>query len=818
MKMLIVAALFAPLAAIAQTYPSPTFNSITLQNPLTPANGGTGATTSTGTGSVVLSNSPSLASPTITGSLTATGLVTLPSLAAQAANTVIANATGSSASPTAFTMPNCSASNTALQWASGSGFACNTGIVPSSGGNYTGALGISASNAHFNINDTSGTGSAYIVYLNNSSTAWRLLSNSSTGNFSLDRYVSGSFADSPIQVAGATGAMTLPDAVTVNGTLAANNSLSVGATRTSSTGIEIGGTAGTASSAYSDFHSSGNNIDYDSRIIASGGSATVGQGSLQYIAGGGHTFSGGVTFNSGVTMGSTLAVGGAISGAGFSNYLASPPAIGGTAANTGAFTTLTASTPAAGTNSTRVATTAFVAGHSPCPSILDNGGDNTGTNDNTTAFATTAALGPSGQACVYFPPGTYAFSGAVTYTMPTNSASITIKGAGQDVSKLVWAAGGGMKINFITDANSVHIRDLTFATGTTNTGNAIYLNQTAANTSYSTNTIPSDISYVTVRGNDGYQQTDYWANAVNVFGISNVNFISDTFIGASAEHGVGILLAGDVNRVPVQFNIIGGIFSGLQYGLYYGAYTQGVSVTASNFTNDGEGIHATGAGLDQLTVIASQFNAASVGINLTSALLQTMIYGNLFLLQTSSNGIYLNPSSSTVISSNTFAPNPGATSTTGITFNSYDALSSIVTGNQFSQITTGINLASGSKQVTATANAYNSVTSPVVDAGTGNQAYYVLGTTGYEWTGVGELHQWGTAVVTTDASGNFTIALPKTFPTAVHRCMVTNGDSSINTNAVAATQSTTTTSTIAGKMANISSATGIRVNWDCVGN
>ncbi|MDN7511938.1 hypothetical protein QZL91_20940 [Burkholderia multivorans] len=725
MKMLIVAALFAPLAAIAQTYPSPTFNSITLQNPLTPANGGTGATTSTGTGSVVLSNSPSLASPTITGSLTATGLVTLPSLAAQAANTVIANATGSSASPTAFTMPNCSASNTALQWASGSGFACNTGIVPSSGGNYTGALGIAASSAHLNINDTSGTGSAYTVFLNNGTTAWRLLSNSSTGNFSLDRYVSGSFADSPIQVTGSTGAITMPDALTVNGT---------------------------------------------------------------------------------------------ISGTGFSNYLASPPAIGGTTANAGTFTTLTATTPVAGTNSTRVATTAFVAGHSPCPSILDNGGDNTGTNDNTTAFATTAALGPSGQACVYFPPGTYAFSSTATYTMPTNTASISVLGAGQDVTKLVWAAGGGMQINFITDANSVHIRDLTFATGTTNTGNAIYLNQTAANTSYSTNTIPSDISYVTVRGNDGYQQTDYWANAVNVFGISNINFVSDTFIGASAEHGVGILLAGDANRVPVQFNIIGSIFSGLQYGLYYGAYTQGVSVTASNFTNDGEGIHATGVGLDQLTVTASQFNAASVGINLTSALLQTMIYGNLFLLQTSSNGIYLNPSSSTTISANTFAPNPGATSTTGITFNSYNALSSIVTGNQFSQITTGINLASGSRQVTATANAYNSVTSPIVDAGTGNQAYYVLGTTGYEWTGVGELHQWGTTVVTTDTSGNFTIALPKTFPTAVHRCMVTNGDSSINTNAVAATQSTSTTSSIAGRMAGIGAATTIRVNWDCVGN
>lgn len=65
MKKLIIAALLLPLSALAQTFPSPTFNSITLQNPLTPANGGTGATSSTGTGSVVLSNSPTLVTPNL---------------------------------------------------------------------------------------------------------------------------------------------------------------------------------------------------------------------------------------------------------------------------------------------------------------------------------------------------------------------------------------------------------------------------------------------------------------------------------------------------------------------------------------------------------------------------------------------------------------------------------------------------------------------------------------------------------------------------------------------------------------------------------
>lgn len=65
MKKLLVAALFAPLLALAQTYPSPVFNTLTLQSPLTVTNGGTGSSSSTGSGSVVLSTSASLTTPNL---------------------------------------------------------------------------------------------------------------------------------------------------------------------------------------------------------------------------------------------------------------------------------------------------------------------------------------------------------------------------------------------------------------------------------------------------------------------------------------------------------------------------------------------------------------------------------------------------------------------------------------------------------------------------------------------------------------------------------------------------------------------------------
>lgn len=56
------------------------------------------------------------------------GGVGLNGIAAIGANTVLANATGSSANPTAFAMPSCSTSSSILQYTSGTGFTCSTTI------------------------------------------------------------------------------------------------------------------------------------------------------------------------------------------------------------------------------------------------------------------------------------------------------------------------------------------------------------------------------------------------------------------------------------------------------------------------------------------------------------------------------------------------------------------------------------------------------------------------------------------------------------------------------------------------------------------
>lgn len=105
-------ALYAPLAGATFTGPvsASAFTS-------TPISGSTGSFTT-------LSASSTVTLPA--------GSLPLTNLATQAANTIVANGTGSTASPTAISAPSCSTPSSALQWTSGTGLACNSAINASS--------------------------------------------------------------------------------------------------------------------------------------------------------------------------------------------------------------------------------------------------------------------------------------------------------------------------------------------------------------------------------------------------------------------------------------------------------------------------------------------------------------------------------------------------------------------------------------------------------------------------------------------------------------------------------------------------------------
>lgn len=109
------------LLAASLTAPATTLNPVQLLNPA-------GSTA----GQVIVSTGASTAP--------AWGTVTAGILSPVAANTVVANVTSGTASPTAFAMPSCSTSTSAIQYTTNTGFTCFTGLAPLASPAFTGTV------------------------------------------------------------------------------------------------------------------------------------------------------------------------------------------------------------------------------------------------------------------------------------------------------------------------------------------------------------------------------------------------------------------------------------------------------------------------------------------------------------------------------------------------------------------------------------------------------------------------------------------------------------------------------------------------------
>jgi len=388
------------------------------------------------------------------------------------------------------------------------------------------------------------------------------------------------------------------------------------------------------------------------------------------------------------------------------------------------FVSISGTTPSIGDNSTKIATTSFESANQPCLSILSHGGNNTGSGDNTSAFAATIAAQSSSQVCIYFPPGNYSFSSAITYTLPTSNSSITIKGAGSDVTNLSWVSNNGLQINYISAYNSAHIKDLSILAGTTNAGSAIGLNQTASSIPNPALTALSDITNVTIRGTDGYANTNYWVNAVYDSGVSNVNFESMNISGSGSTEGYGIVITGTSALPPVQFNIDKSNFNSLSAGVYYGPYVQGMAVTSSNFVAGTYGIEIPVGinNLDQLTVSTSQFNTGTAGMYIGSGVANLLISNNLFIVGGSANGITINSIGLSTITGNSFnnggGTGPNNAIAIGTSVNSWPA---VIANNSIDGMRgVGIWLQSSTSYITTLGNIFADNGTNVLNQGTNN--------------------------------------------------------------------------------------------------
>ncbi len=356
-----------------------------------------------------------------------------------------------------------------------------------------------------------------------------------------------------------------------------------------------------------------------------------------------------------------------------------------------------------------------------CASILSYGGNNTDSADNTAALAS-AISAQGSQACVFFPAGTYEFLENASETLPSGVASLTLVGSGQDVTDLVWPSGGGLTINYQGQDDSVHVRDLSILTGTTDAGSGLALVQASA-VADPANTPPTTVDNVTIRGADGYAVTDYWADGISDDGVSNVNVNNTSITGAGGASysttGTGINIYGSSATIPVAFNLSNSFIQYVGTGFQYGSYTQGVTISQSNFTGDNYGVVSLSGetGLDQLSMTDNQINA-NVNVFLQSPITGLQLSNNYFIVPTNGIGVYLDAYSSFTYNGNIMQGSGLGNNTNGLVATTNDGGSGVISGNTMNGFTTAIWLQTGSTGINVQSNSYSNDDNTALNQGT----------------------------------------------------------------------------------------------------
>ena len=356
-----------------------------------------------------------------------------------------------------------------------------------------------------------------------------------------------------------------------------------------------------------------------------------------------------------------------------------------------------------------------------CASILSYGGNNTDSADNTAALAS-AISAQGSQACVFFPAGTYEFLENASETLPSGVASLTLVGSGQDVTDLVWPSGGGLTINYQGQDDSVHVRDLSILTGTTDAGSGLALVQASA-VADPANTPPTTVDNVTIRGADGYAATDYWAAGISDDGVSNVNVNNTSITGAGGASysttGTGITDYGSSTTIPVVFNLSNSFIQYVGTGFNYGNYAQGVTISQSNLSGDNYGVVAPAnhVGLDQLSMTDNQINA-NVDVYLQSPITGLQLSNNYFIVPTNGIGVYLEAYSSFTYNGNIMQGSGPGNNVNGLVATTNDGGSGVISGNTFNGFTTAVWLQSGSTDVNVQSNSYANDGNTTLNQGT----------------------------------------------------------------------------------------------------
>ena len=369
-------------------------------------------------------------------------------------------------------------------------------------------------------------------------------------------------------------------------------------------------------------------------------------------------------------------------------------------------------------------------------SILDFGGDNTGTNDNAAALA--AALAASSK--VRLPRGKYKFLSKVSYALPnpgggppyddtTAFAAVSIEGDGPDATILHWPSGDGLEFQFSSQQHAIHLRGFSLTTGASNGGTGLKV--TNSYNYFGTHCAQSMIHNVTFRGDDGYALTKYWSAAVDIFDSTNFDFHGCLFKGASTPAGTGVKTqASNADSYATVFNFTACIFEFLALAYRYGYKTQSVSFVGCFFAQNSTDIYVPSGGghLQGLRVIGCETYAAAAGdrIYINSDLPNFIYEGNLTAVHAGYRAIALDVANNFSIIGNQFFPDlTGNTAASAIDVDgSVSGSIGVIDGNTFSSTTIGVRLKSGSAGVLfGPGNACTGGMTPVTDAGSNNVSY-----------------------------------------------------------------------------------------------
>lgn len=308
-------------------------------------------------------------------------------------------------------------------------------------------------------------------------------------------------------------------------------------------------------------------------------------------------------------------------------------------------------------------------------------------------------------------------------------ACLKIRGAGKGLTKLNWpSAGGGLKVKYRSQQHSIDIQGLSMTTGAQSGGTALDLQNEYPFFGEFTSANYIDVDF---HGSDGQHLTNYWTRAIDAADVSQIDFMSSRFGGASTPNGAGIRTRAVVGDFVCVFDMGKCQFRFLSTGYEYGHGSQTAQMIGTFFGMNITDVFGSGTNHQGLSIISAEcFKAADGdGVYLSTPVPNFVFALNKWGVHAGKRGVVMEMADASTILGNQFFPDvTGNTALAAVDIIASVAGSRvIIDDNKFDSVTVGARLFEGTSGVRfGEGNTCTVGMTDVQDFGTGNST-----TTGY---------------------------------------------------------------------------------------